>query len=327
MPIISIITPLHNKGPFIAQTITAVRAQSLKDWEMIVVENHSNDDGPSQVEAAAAIDSRIRLCRAPQSVRGPGAARNFGLGIAQGEWVLFLDADDLLDATYLYNLLSRHKADPEANVIAAPWTEFTDGDEPSNGAIKQPAAYSSFGEGIEDAAIAITCWAVHAAIVRRSWLSKRHWPEELDGYLAEDTAFWFRVICGAKIAYSDLPGAFYRTQTENCRTNYSARIWYEGNHRAVLVNLDYLNKQGKKPSKAQMEMLVRLYETLYDKAIREGEREVARSALIFAESWLNKSASLSELQSIAMILRKLLGIRLFRFVKNLTLSIPSKYSA
>jgi glycosyltransferase involved in cell wall biosynthesis len=49
MPLVSIITPLHNKGPFVAETIRSVLAQTLPDWELIVVENGSADNGPEVV--------------------------------------------------------------------------------------------------------------------------------------------------------------------------------------------------------------------------------------------------------------------------------------
>ncbi|MBC1262421.1 glycosyltransferase family 2 protein [Synechococcus sp. BSF8S] len=315
MPRISIITPLHNKGPFVAETLASVQAQTFADWEMIVVENHSSDNGPAQVEHAASQDDRILLLRASDSVRGPCAARNLGLCEARGEWVLFLDADDLLDPAYLERMLGKQTAAPEAVVVAAPWVEFSDGSKPRQGVVKLPAARTTNGKRIEDSAIAHTCWAVHAAMVRRSWLSKREWPEELDGYLAEDTAFWFRVVFGAKIVYSDFPGAFYRTQTENCRTNYSAKAWYEGNHRAVLLNLEFMKSKGRSLSMAQMETLVRHYEILYDKAIREGERQVADSALVCARRWLEKFSSMDGPRSVTMSLRQFLGIPRFRYLK------------
>lgn len=321
MTLVSIITPLHNKGRFIAETLASVQAQTMPQWEWIVVENHSSDNGPMQIEQAATQDHRIRLIRAPDSVRGPGAARNLGLEEARGEWVLFLDADDLLSPTYLGRMLSKQSADPEAVVVAAPWIEFSDGEKPQAGVLKKPAGYISYGKGIENSGIAYTCWAVHAAIVRRLWLSQRKWPEELDGYLAEDTAFWFRVVYGATIVYSDFPGAFYRTQTENCRTNYSAKAWHEGNHLAVLANLEFMKTIGESPSISQMESLVRHYESLYDTAIREGEYQIANSALSCAQKWLKEVSSSNRSLSVMMSLRCLLGIPTYRRLKNLSLSL------
>jgi glycosyltransferase involved in cell wall biosynthesis len=312
---ISVITPLHNKGPYIAETINSVRHQTVIDWEMIVVENGSTDDGPEQVGAIVVRDPRIRLVRAPETVRGPGAARNIGIEGAIGEWILFLDADDLLDRRYLETMLQRALLDSYPMVVAAPWVEFEAGKSPMEGVVKRPAAMATGGLGIEDSAIAFTCWAVHAAIVRRDWLFDRRWPEELDGYLAEDTSFWFRVVSGAKVVYSNFAGAFYRTQTDNCRTDFSTRAWFEGNHRAAHANLDFLRKSGREPSHAQMETLVRHYEELYDKACRGGDREAAGEALVLANGWLKKHVSADGPQKTSMLIRRVLGISIFRYIK------------
>jgi glycosyltransferase involved in cell wall biosynthesis len=315
---ISIITALHNKGPYIAETINSVRRQTFINWEMIVVENGSTDDGPEQVDGIAVRDPRIRLVRAPETVRGPGAARNIGIAGAIGEWILFLDADDLLDRRYLETMMQRALLDSDATIVAAPWVEFEAGKSPVEGVVKWPAAVVTGGLGIEDSAIAFTCWAVHAAIVRRDWLLDRQWPEKLDDYLAEDTSFWFSVVSGAKVVYSTFAGAFYRTQTDNSRTDFSARAWFEGNHRAVHANLDFLTKSGRKPSRAQMDTLVRHYEELYDKACRGGDREVAGEALVLANGWLKKHVSADGPLKTSMLIRRVLGISIFRHIKAMS---------
>jgi glycosyltransferase involved in cell wall biosynthesis len=320
-PVFSIIIPLHNKGQYVAETLASVQAQTFTDWEIIVIENHSTDNGPALVELTAADDSCIRLLRAPDSVRGPSAARNLGLTEAQGKWILFLDADDLVNSRYLEKMYLRQSVTPEADIVASPWVEFRDGEPPLEGVVKYPAGYLNNGLSAEAFGIAFTCWAVHAAIIRRSWLTERIWPEELDGYLAEDTAFWFRVVCGAKIAYSDFPGALYRTHTENCRTNYSARTWYEGTHRAALCNLEYLKTQCQSPSSAQLETLLRHYESLYEMAFREGEQEVAELALEFAKHWLSTLASSQFIGFGTMSLRHLLGIPSFCKLRSLILTL------
>jgi hypothetical protein len=311
MPRVSIITPLHNKGPYVAETIRSVQAQTLTDWEMIVVENHSSDDGPVQVEALAATDARTRFIRAPESVRGPGAARNLGLKEARGEWVLFLDADDLIQPDYLEGLLAKAAEAPDATIIATPWAEFQEGAPLSAAVTKYPAGMMDPGMRLVDYAIAHTCWAVHSAMVKRFSLGEKPWPEELDGYLAEDTAFWFGVVCDAKVAYSGRTGALYRTQTASCRTNFSAEAWFEGNHRAVCQNLAYLASLGKEPTPGQKESLVRHYEGLYESARQEGNRIVEARALREARSWLAKLRQSSRLTSAALRLRHHLGIPSF----------------
>src|ERR1700735_4941661 len=102
MKSVSIITPLFNKAPYVAETIQSVLAQTMADWEMIVVENGSTDEGPNVVRQFN--DPRIHLMESPK--RGPGAARNLGLERARGEWILFLDADDLIERDYLNNAVN-----------------------------------------------------------------------------------------------------------------------------------------------------------------------------------------------------------------------------
>jgi glycosyltransferase involved in cell wall biosynthesis len=319
-PRFSIITPLHNKGPYITETIASVQSQTFSHWQLIIVENHSSDDGPLQVERAAAADARISLVHAPKDVRGPAAARNIGLALARGDWILFLDADDILDSRYLDQMNRMQSLTPEAVVITSPWVEFRNDILSSEKVIKYPVGFLNNGIGVQELAIAFTCWAVHAAIIRRSWLSERKWPEELDGYLAEDTAFWFRVVSGARIAYSEFPGAYYRTHTECCRTNLSADSWFEGNHHAVLSNLEWLRSHHQSPSNAQVLMLVRLYESLYERAEFLANNRIVEKALKLANVWLSRLPNKQTIKSPSMTLRKLFGIRTFcRLKKSLFL--------
>jgi glycosyltransferase involved in cell wall biosynthesis len=178
MPIVSIITALHNKGPYLAETVASVRAQSLKDWEMLIVENGSSDEGPRIAAGLAAQEPRIRLLYSP--VIGPGAARNHGLKDAQGEWVLFLDADDLIEPDYLKARLHALEQQPKAHIIAGPWVVFPDG-HPNQRTIRWPSAWHCSANELMDSAIIASPWALHAALVRRAWLTGwRVWQERHD---------------------------------------------------------------------------------------------------------------------------------------------------
>jgi glycosyltransferase involved in cell wall biosynthesis len=323
IPAISIIIPLHNKGSFINETLESVASQTLLNWEVIVVENGSTDEGPESAATWVERDERIQMLTAPAPIRGPGAARNCGLDQARGDWVLFLDADDLIKPDYLSSLLQCAEENPGAAIIASRWLESpADGwgaDEP---AIKEPMGWSSGGHGLENGAIAFTCWAVHSAIVKREWLLPRRWPEELDRYLAEDTAFWFRVIRGATVAYSPALGAVYRTQTENCRTNFHSATWFEGSHRAVQCNLQLLREQQAVPSTMQIESLIRLYSDLYRRALNAKDSSTANLALTEATVWLRRRFENGERGTRSMVFRQLLGIRLFEALKSACKALP-----
>jgi glycosyltransferase involved in cell wall biosynthesis len=87
---VSIIIPLYNKGAYIERALASIAAQSFADYEVIVVDDGSTDDGPAKVQSWK--DPRVRLIQ--QANAGPGPARNRGISQAQGELIAFLDADD-----------------------------------------------------------------------------------------------------------------------------------------------------------------------------------------------------------------------------------------
>ena len=91
---VSIITPLHNAEKFIAQTIESVLVQTYQEWEMIIVDDLSLDHSISIVEIYVQKDPRIKLIKQKQK-SGPAGTRNRAIEAAQGQYIAFLDADDL----------------------------------------------------------------------------------------------------------------------------------------------------------------------------------------------------------------------------------------
>ena len=93
MPLVSVITAAYNAERYLAQTLASIQAQSMADFEMIVVDDGSTDATVDLVREAAARDPRIRVvCQANQRA---SAARNRGLAEARGTYACSLDADDL----------------------------------------------------------------------------------------------------------------------------------------------------------------------------------------------------------------------------------------
>lgn len=90
MALISVIIPLYNKAKYIGRTLASVLGQTWQDFEVIVVDDGSTDDGGAVVQACG--DPRVRLIR--QANQGPGAARNRGIRLSAGSYLTFLDADD-----------------------------------------------------------------------------------------------------------------------------------------------------------------------------------------------------------------------------------------
>jgi len=96
---VSIITPCYNAAEYITNTIVSVQQQTCSDWEMIIVDDGSTDNSAEIVKQISQQDSRIKLIQKENG--GSASARKLGLSIAQGEYIQFLDADDLLDKNKL----------------------------------------------------------------------------------------------------------------------------------------------------------------------------------------------------------------------------------
>ena len=107
MPTVSVVIPTHNRSRLLQQTLSSVRAQVDVDFEIIVVDDGSSDDTCAIVGSVG--DSRIRVLRESPS-RGVSLARNRGIAAAVGEWIAFLDDDDLWSPVKLANQLSVSRA-------------------------------------------------------------------------------------------------------------------------------------------------------------------------------------------------------------------------
>ena len=91
---ISVIIPCYNAARYLPECLASVSAQTLRDYEVIIIDDGSTDDTARIAESAAEEDGRIRVIR--QKNAGVSAARNAGLDCAAGEFVTFVDGDDLL---------------------------------------------------------------------------------------------------------------------------------------------------------------------------------------------------------------------------------------
>ena len=301
MPLVTIICPLHNKAPYIEKTIKSVLAQSIYNLEMLVVENHSSDSGPEIVAAFAERDPRVRLIMARPEVRGPGAARNRGLAEARGEWILFLDADDLLGSDYLERRFSVLNSYPDAKIIAGPWKNFYPED-PDVFETHFPNGWKPPFCPPPDSIYAYSPWALHAAIIRRDALGGASpWIEELDGFPAEDNAFWFKVLYGNTIHWNKCSGALYRKQTENSR-DVSARKFdeaFQSTWATLNANRRHWECQGNIVSPQMAGIAVRVYENLLKKSI------INQCNIIKIRKELKKHLAETSLANPAMLLRRL----------------------
>jgi glycosyltransferase involved in cell wall biosynthesis len=90
MPQLSIIMPVKDGGPYIEDAVRSIQSQALRDWELVVVDDHSTDDSARRAADLGRADARIRVVANPG--RGQVQAINFGYGLVRGDRLPFPDA-------------------------------------------------------------------------------------------------------------------------------------------------------------------------------------------------------------------------------------------
>ena len=112
-PLVSIIIPTFNRAHLIGETLDSVLAQTYANWECIVVDDGSTDGTSDLMEAYCAKDSRFQYHHRPKDrLPGGNAARNYGVELSNGRFIIFLDSDDLLSKSCLrgrVQIMKKHK--------------------------------------------------------------------------------------------------------------------------------------------------------------------------------------------------------------------------
>ena len=113
MPLVSIVIPSFNRCDLIRETIESVQAQTIADWELLVVDDGSTDNTQEVVRSYAELDGRIRFMERTHQPKGPSSCRNIGIAAARAPYCMFLDSDDLLAPSCLAGRTSVASAAPD----------------------------------------------------------------------------------------------------------------------------------------------------------------------------------------------------------------------
>jgi glycosyltransferase involved in cell wall biosynthesis len=201
-PRVSIVIPSYNHAHFLGAALDSVRAQTVTDWECVVVNNYSTDN--TEAVVAAYDDPRIRLL----NFRNEGviaASRNVGIQATTGEWVAFLDSDDWWEADKLERCLAA--AGPDTDVVSHPEFFFK-----NDIVIDTTQVADAARVAYRTLLFAGNCLSPSAIMIRRPLL-ERHGGFATDRELitAEDFELWLRLARdGARFAFVDKPLAYFR---------------------------------------------------------------------------------------------------------------------
>lgn len=105
----SVIVPVYNSSKYIKRCIESILSQTFNDWELLIIDDGSIDNSWDIINGYATLDERIKCFR--QANAGPGAARNNGIKMANGEYIVFIDSDDYIDCKYFELLEEKAKGE------------------------------------------------------------------------------------------------------------------------------------------------------------------------------------------------------------------------
>ncbi|MCB0764771.1 MAG: glycosyltransferase family 2 protein [Flavobacteriales bacterium] len=201
MPLISVIMPAYNAARFISEAIASVMDQTWTNWELIVV-NDGSTDGTSTI-LDRMTDPRIRVLH--QENQGVSRARNAALEIMRGEYVAFLDADDVLPPSSLRARLDVLRESPSVG--------FADGavwalDDTTRELAPLYVPTFSGPPFNELMCLSATCFFGPTWMIRRSIIGDRRFPPHMKH--AEDLAFYLSICRDATYAHTDEPVLHYR---------------------------------------------------------------------------------------------------------------------
>ena len=209
MPYFSVCIPLYNKANFITKTIQSVLDQHFTDFEIVICDDGSTDDSAKKIEKFH--DKRIKLIR--QKNQGASAARNRAIKESTGEYIAFLDADDLWYATHLTHLHYLIDHYPQAKLFATNYEiQMPDGRK------RLPFFSKQIYIGIIDdyflASLSDAVMTCFNAAVHRSVFDEIGYFNS-DYRTGQDVDFAIKANLKFKLAYHNLVSVTYHRETEN----------------------------------------------------------------------------------------------------------------
>ena len=205
--LVSIIIPCHNQGEFLNDTLTSVQKQEHENFECLLINDGSIDNSEGIGLKWQNKDSRFKYFE--QKNKGVSAARNLGLNQAKGDFIQFLDADDIISKDKLSSSLSYFIVDESLDIVISNFSMFT-------GAIKNKTdPYCDLSTIKFSLKSILFQWQIsfslpiHCPLMRARVVKSSRFDEELSAQ--EDWLFWVSIFkTNPKTAFIDKMMAYYR---------------------------------------------------------------------------------------------------------------------
>lgn len=230
MPQISVIVPIYNTEKYLHRCIDSILAQTFTDFELLLVDDGSNDHSGAICDEYARRDPRVRVFHKKNG--GVSSARNLGLDNAKGEWIAFCDADDWVDKSmykYMHDRLMREQADVAYCDITMVYTNFEN--------VYKAADYSSSKVEFLNNFI-VSAWTLLSNVIAKRSLFEIYQIRCPEGMAyAEDYHVSVRLMYYAnKVCYIDKPLYYYNRKNETSALHNFSPAHYE-NERWIRLDI------------------------------------------------------------------------------------------
>ncbi len=217
MPIVSVVIPTYNAISYLPKTLESVLNQTFTDFEVIIIDDGSSDN--TQEWISNLVDPRIKTIR--QTNQGVAVARNTGIAVALGDYIAFLDSDDLWKPTKLEQQVQCLEANPDVGLVNT-WIENIDEQGNSLAIVPAPEAEGKVWSQIIEENV-ILCGSV--PMIRRLCFESigKFDPNLLS---AEDWDMWIRLAANYAFALIREPLVSYRQHLQSKSNNLEKHLLY-----------------------------------------------------------------------------------------------------
>jgi len=232
MPVASIIIPTFNRPAFLEQAVQSVLAQTVSDYEIVIIDNGSEERFQARIQDLRRFGPQISTYRFSSS-RGVSEARNFGLEKATGDYILFLDDDDLLHPKMLEANLQVFTNNPGADIVTCLSNAFIDRSSPEHSLqvgwrervadllkVTYPLNHPYYAQlkRIPFSALLHFTLIINSCLVKKDCLKNIRFPEDLT--VGEDTYVWLELASqGYDIVLNRQVCAYVRFHPHSSRLN------------------------------------------------------------------------------------------------------------
>lgn len=202
MPKVSIITPVYNRPEYLEEAVISIQNQTYTNWEHIIIDDGSTNLLTQEVLNKISAYSKTTILRKENA--GLGAARNFGIGKATGEFILTLDDDDKWRSDFIEKALTIFEKDNNVGGVTSWMQEFGDRKQlvkPNGGYVKNFLVNNN---------------SVHGMYKKEDWLNIGKYDESYFFQPYTDWDFWLRLAAkGQRIDVIPEPCFYYRTHKKS----------------------------------------------------------------------------------------------------------------